>query len=1285
MSYPRDDDPQFLEKLLERKELAQLKADPTRNFRNPPDEIRDPVLERVHRIHSHQLFVKNFMNPNTPYRKLHVGHTTGTGKTLAAISIANEFIRVYSKMFAVVSAKLQANKRNYPDIDRQTPSIFVLGFGGTRAAFLRDLMKYPEFGFISIVESEELAKRRRAMDSGLPDDIRAHKEFFSMIKKRITNKTKNGFFKFFGYDEFVNRLFIVDNIKLTDIEIEAQLARKSGKDITLEQLIHKYIADGSIQVNTALLSMFENSFVIADEVHNTYNMNMKNNRGVALQYLLDHVPSLRLLTLSATPINNSPTECVELINYLVPTADKVTKKQLFSGHQLLPGALELIGKITRGHISFLQDINPQYFPKRIIVGEELSVNGKVIPYLKFIRCNMSKFHQQTYNKLRRNIIQQTESAESAEKTNDENGIILEDSDDTTEKPTEKQAEKIAIEDIDIEDNLESSPNAVPTDGYAIYDIAFPNPDSTEYGLYKSSDIKNKIISASDDWRGDNKIFIKKYSAMNSLITGEFLTKNNIAKYSTKLYKLLEAIGEIMSQSREDSKQSPNFGQKIMIYHDRVKTAGVLLIQELLRLNGFLDEFSEPVQSTLCICGVPLNEHSVEQVKDHVFIPARFVMAHSDMDKSVMDTSLAKFNAADNAFGEKYLILVGSKIIKESFDFKDIQHMCIMSLPTNIPTLIQIFGRAIRKNSHINLPPHHRTVTIRIFVSTIDTSIDYDDPISPELYRYQDKLADYVVIQNIERELNRNAVDATVNRDIIMSPGQMAEYFPHGLDQPPVAHLGPLYYEPNIVDMVGDGRKDTTFKAYKYYQEEIAQITLLIKRLMTLMRVYKYADLWAAVRAPPFPIEFNPAMFDENNFIIALSNLTDNDIHPIIGNKKTQITTSYLLERLFDPADKYIYINGNRNQIMQIDEYYILFPVSDRESNPLNTQYTDYIENARDNTRILIKEAAMTVTTINQDVETYLRPYIPTSGGLIDVGKFIQSNVVGLNYQTKKQEMLVSMGYASQEARPARGYADSVGSKKEHQPLMTFLYDYSAAFQKQFCVEAIAYSFRTKKETSNSDEQKYSKLYADIIALLHSFGAIIYQREAKKYRDLAKQYTNANTWDDDQPVGFVDTRSVRMYDPDGNSGAGKWFEINKIAMNRQINYKENDTIIGVFETAEDHCKFKLRKPIQLITEDIKRHAPRQSETSHQIGVNDTRLIERGIVCNTKSKYDLLTIIASLGISVSKMDAKEIRIRSLCAIIRDKTIENEKKERNKKDSRVKWLYAWWDDVVDISARL
>ena len=187
-------------------------------------------------------------------------------------------------------------------------------------------------------------------------------------------------------------------------------------------------------------------------------------------------------------------------------------------------------------------------------------------------------------------------------------------------------------------------------------------------------------------------------------------------------------------------------------------------------------------------------------------------------------------------------------------------------------------------------------------------------------------------------------------------------------------------------------------------------------------------------------------------------------------------------------------------------------------------------------------------------------------------------------------------------------------------------------------------------------------------------------EIKKYRDIAKSFKNGlPALKDSMPIGYVTAKSVRLYDStysdnlslekldvtnvnntdhntdhstDHNTDhtaelkiidlpiemSGKWIEINKISLNRQFTYKENNIVVGFLETGEDYMKFKLRKPVHRIREEFQ-------TTEH---INDTRLIERGIVCSTKNKFELLKIMAQLGISISKLDKNDIRIKQLCRV-------------------------------------
>lgn len=1224
-----------------------------------------------------------------------LGDFTVTHNTLGAISIAQEFIRIYRKMYANIAAKTQAGRRNYAELDRGTPTVFVLGFGGTKSAFIRDLLKYPEFGFISLTEKDELVKRQKIADAGLSEDIKHLKEYYTHLKKRITNKSKDGFYKFFGYDEFVNRLFLSDEVKLTDLEALATQKLRAGENITLEDIIYDYIQSGKIQVNQQLLAMFENSLIICDEIHNTYNMNMKNNRGVAIQFLLDSVPSLRFLSLSATPINNSPTEVVELINYLVPPDKKITKKGFFANARtLLPGKLSEIGEITRGRISFLQDVNIKYFPKRNFLGDPIQLPkdvenltaGSNIPYLKFIPCPMSKLHQETYNHYL--------SSDQQHVTNELEQMQLEPTEITepvklmeTESEGEKAENSILDEALEepVEEEIEELPaigaprysyHSIPTDGYSIYDIVFPNPESEEFGIFRSSEVRNKIAMAPQEWKDKHKINIKKFSALNNIITGDFLLRENIGAYSTKCETLINILTEIIAEAGGDA----NKCQKIMIYHDRVKMSGVLLLQELLRTNNFLDEYSEPVDATICcICGKPLVEHTKDKEHNHTYRPVRFVVAHSDVDKATMDQSLAKFNSPDNAHGMNYMILIGSKIIKESYDFKDIQNLIIMSLPINIPTLIQVFGRCIRKHSHINLPPEQRKVNIRILISMVNKSLQYSDPISPEMYRYIDKLSDYIVIQHIEREFNRNAIDSDIHRDINMPPDLRKEYFPGDMSEP-VNLIGNLYFEPaiQVPNYKLSELNTNTFTTYSYYDEEIRTISFIIKRLFMYQPIWTYDDLWESVKSPPIGIEVNPKLFMESNFIIALNNLVGYATNIISAVKRKQeLTETLLIERIFDYNEKYIYLGGIKHKIEQIDKYYILFPVTELPENPLNIVYAEYLEHVRDKERAMIKELVEPNNRILIDAETYLRGMNRRAGIHINIESFIKESKANVNYLAKKQQFIEN--YKSRE--------DITG----------FLSDFSSQFQMNFIEEAILYSM-LGPNVIVANENTY-KLYTKAIELLDKFGVIIYLKEIAKYKDTAKQYKNGlPNLPDNTPLGYMTAKSIRLFDPQTTDltkanyetvERGKWLEVSKIALNRHMSYKENEIIVGYLESDEDSMKFKLRKPVHKIKEDIQKDAQIKKLTKSEMEgvtartvVGDTRLIERGIVCGTKTKHELLQIVANLGISVSKLEKHDIRIKKLCEIIKRKLIENEIKERQK-DSRYKWLYAWWDESVALTA--
>jgi len=328
--------------------------------------IRSPEKYTL-QLHGHQIFIKNLFSPHTKYKRLLLCHSTGTGKTV----IMNSVAKVYTDYFRQMKEHTQ---------------ITVIGF--TEDIVVGALMTYPEFGFVSRAEVEELTRLNRAVTER---EIIMRNQKRSAIKKRITTPSRGGYYKFYGYQQFANNI-----IQITTSGEANNITHNwiYEDDKTFEERLHSSIEKGYAQLNLPIIEAMKYGIVLCDEIHNTYNMKMKNCRGIALYYVLnylerdDALSAPRVLYMSATPLTGSPAEIIDIMNLLVPLAE-FKRDQFFDDDDLQPDALSRISDICRGYVSFLGDTQSQAYPRREIVGEEIST----IPYLKFIKCPMSPIHE----------------------------------------------------------------------------------------------------------------------------------------------------------------------------------------------------------------------------------------------------------------------------------------------------------------------------------------------------------------------------------------------------------------------------------------------------------------------------------------------------------------------------------------------------------------------------------------------------------------------------------------------------------------------------------------------------------------------------------------------------------------------------------------------------------------------------------------------------------------------------------------------------------------------------
>ena len=824
---------------------ASKNADNWAGFGGRPAALVLPGLQ----LTGAQQFVRDFAGPNTEFSRLLVKWQTGAGKSIGAISICHEFALQYR-------ARAQVGDR--------VPHVTILGFT-TRETILEDMLRFPEFGFVSAAEFTELRRLRlqagdAAAGAGAVAAIRQLAGFLGVLRRRVTDRGRGGYYQFYGYKEFANRLFRVTRAALargfdSDSQLFSRVRLGTRASDPFGARLAEAVRRGDVEVDRALLESLRGGLLICDEIHNVYNILEPNNYGMAIQYALDALGDAapRTVFLSATPVTGSAAEVVDLLNLLVPRSalpdatplrrsdfftrraqdeDDETVETRIAVSRLLPDALERIRRLAAGRISFLLDADIAAYPRRIFVGDLVPA----VPYLQLTLCVNSPLLARTLR-----VEQDTAQARRA----------------ATKAPVD----------------VEGATRGLSADAYSLNDIAYPNPafanpaENDTIGLYRSGDTASLLAAAPADWREAAGVIVEPPPNSHSppIITGTWLRADQLARYSTKYSRLLT---ELIAVLRAPAARSG----KIMVYHHRVAMSGVLLVAEVLRMNGFATETSEPTEQTLCaLCGAPRFEHAAanqaanlpeKKDNEHLYTPARFALAHSNIDRAEMLRSISRFNSAENIDGRLLRILVGSKIVREGLNFRAVRHLFVLSMPTDYPTLLQVFGRVVRKDSHKELPPAERDVHIRVLVSVLA------DTETPELQRYIDKGQEFLVIQQVEQALHAGAVDGYVNyRQITTALGAPPEAARPSLDALPFqVELGPT-------EALALAPSSITFDAYGYGMRLVNAALGVCRALFAARPVWTFPDLWRAVRAgAAHNSGVAPAAFTEESVAAALIKL-----------------------------------------------------------------------------------------------------------------------------------------------------------------------------------------------------------------------------------------------------------------------------------------------------------------------------------------------------------------------------------------------------------------------------
>lgn len=446
--------------------------------------------------------------------------------------------------------------------------------------------------------------------------------------------------------------------------------------------------DGEIQRKRSKNAIYNlsNTVVIVDEVHNVTN----NDVYTALHYALSRSFNYRLVLLTATPMYDNIKEMFELSNLL-----NINNPDL-----QLPIRNDLFKPSIHNKIYLIKQqselINNSILKGGIITltkdGREAlqyALRGKV-SYLKPNEDTNPEKYEQGLDLIAKRL--GTSKVVYCKMSKYQYITYLKALKEDV-KTDSKYDISTAIQ------NLESAENI------------FEEPTVSKTGsLYKNSSDASTMTYPDNMYGKDgfNSVFTKDDSGRLKLSIPELLT-TNLVKFSTKLWNLLQNI-----------KNSPG---NTFIYSNYVSGGGTSLIKQLLLANGFSQFRGSKLQNS-------------------------FIMFDESTNIETREKYRRIFNSPENKNGDYVKIIIGSPIISEGITLKNIRQVHILEPSWNMSRVNQIIGRAVRNNSHSDLPLYERKVDIYKYVSLFPSKTIYES--SNQLMKFFIDREKYILSEEKDR-------------------------------------------------------------------------------------------------------------------------------------------------------------------------------------------------------------------------------------------------------------------------------------------------------------------------------------------------------------------------------------------------------------------------------------------------------------------------------------------------------------------------------------------------------
>ena len=231
-----------------------------------------------------------------------------------------------------------------------------------------------------------------------------------------------------------------------------------------------------------------------------------------------------------------------------------------------------------------------------------------------------------------------------------------------------------------------------------------------------------IVYEDDTFRADNNSEVKKKVYENMIKNDHFSVEGNLKLFSPKFYEIMKNIQKFIDQEGNPS-------GKILYYSDFRHESGSEVFEKILNANGYekYDSEKKDIQEII---------QNKNKKKRYTFITGNETQEERKINKDA-------FNHKENIYGEYLQIILISKSGAEGISLKCVRQVHIMEPFWNYIRVDQVLGRAIRMESHNELPEDKRNVEQYLYLSMLP------DGNSPEEIFLSMKELHWNEVENIE--------------------------------------------------------------------------------------------------------------------------------------------------------------------------------------------------------------------------------------------------------------------------------------------------------------------------------------------------------------------------------------------------------------------------------------------------------------------------------------------------------------------------------------------------------